>query len=223
MIGRAILLVLCMLVLCMSGAGPAWAGSDATVAQAWVAEYRVHDAQGDRTLVLVRADKRVEYRFAGEPVRVWEVGTDGLLHREVFVADNHVVSYTPGDLRALGRNAEWAQLSHLVDPALRTQLRKHGTRKVSGASARRYEGDVQGVPVRLDWLEAAGLPARYRTGTGRNAYVLELRSLEQRPADKAFTTTDGMREIDYADIGDMELDPFVRRYIRQGAGVAAEH
>ncbi|GAB3354012.1 hypothetical protein [Lysobacter tyrosinilyticus] len=218
---RAILLLLCLL-----GTGPAWAGSGEPAAPAWVAEYRVHDGQGDRTLVLVRTDKRVEYRFAGEPVRVWESGADGLVHREVFVADDRVVSYSPGDLRALGRNPKWSQLSHLVDPALRTQLREQGATNVSAAHdarAHRYGGDLRGVPVRLDWLEAADLPARYRSGKGRAAYVLELRSLEQRPVGDAFTATDGMREIDYADIGDMELDPFARRYIREGAGVAAEH
>jgi hypothetical protein len=81
---------------------------------------------------------------------------------------------------------------------------------------------VRGVQAQLDWLEVADLPARYRSGNGRAAYVLELRALEQRPAILAFTATENLREIDYADIGDMELDPFARRYIREGAGVAVE-
>jgi hypothetical protein len=216
----------CFLLLCVLGAGPAWAGSVASDALAWVAEYRVHDGEGDRTLVLVRSDERVEYRLAGEPVRIWERGGDGLSHREVFIAEGRIVSYAPGDLRALGRNPAWLQLNHLVDPALRTQLQDVGTTKASaahGAQARRYRGAVQGVPVQLEWLDAADLPVRYRSGKGREAYVLELRALEQRATAQAFTSTDGLREIDYADIGDMELDPFARRYIREGAGVAAEH
>jgi len=215
---RAFFLLLCVF-------GPAWAGSSAADAPAWVAEYRVHDGQGDRALVLVRSDDRVEYRLAGEPVRVWENGTDGLIHREVFVADGRIVSYTPGDLRALGRNPGWLQLSHLVDPALRAQLQEQGTTKVSAAHdapAHRYRGNAQDVPVRLDWLDGADLPAHYRSGKGRAAYVLELRSLERRPENLAFTATDGLREIDYADIGDMELDPFAHRYIREGAGMATE-
>ena len=213
------------LLLCVCGTGPAWAGSNAAEALAWVAEYRVHDDQGDRMLVLVRNDDRVEYRLAGEPVRIWENGADGLVHCEVFIADGRIVSYTPGDLRALGRNPEWLQLSHLVDPSLRAQLQGQGTRKVSvahDAPAHRYRGDVRGVQVQLDWLDAADLPAHYRSGKGRAAYVLELRSLERRPESLAFIATDGLREIDYADIGDMELDPFARRYIREGAGVATE-
>lgn len=212
------------LLLWMLGAGPAWAGSGATDTLAWVAEYRVHDSRGDRTLVLVRTDARVEYRWAGEPVRIWENGADGLVHREVFVADACVVSYSPGDLRALGRNPGWLQLNHLLDPALRMQLQKRGMAKVGAARdmrAQRYRGEVQDVPVQLDWLEAAELPVRYRSGKGQAAYVLELRALEQRPASLAFTATDGLREIDYADIGDMERDPFVRRHLDGSTGMAA--
>jgi hypothetical protein len=217
------------LLLCLCGAGPTWAGSaPATTppeALAWVAEYRVHDGQGDRALVLVRNQDRVEYRLEGEPVRVWVQDAEGLSHQEVFLADARVVSYAPGDLRALGRHPEWASLNHLVDPALVGQLAGQGAvqvRAVRDAAARRYRGQVHGVQTVLDWLDAAQLPAAYRSGRGKEAYVLELRALRQLPVAQAFTATADLREIDYADIGDMELDPFARRYIRQGAGVA-EH
>lgn len=220
---------LLLLLLCLCGAGPAWAGSVAATAPkeavAWVAEYRVHDGQGDRTLVLVRNEDRVEYRLEGEPVRVWALAADGLSHREVFAADGRIVSYTPGDLRALGRDPDWASLSHLVDPALIGQLAERGAVRVRAArdaAAYRYRGQVRGVPTRLDWLDGPQLPAAYRSGRGKDAYALELRGLRQLPEAQAFTATAGLREIDYADIGDMELDPFARRYIRQGAGVA-EH
>ncbi|GAB3386439.1 hypothetical protein [Lysobacter fragariae] len=222
---RALLIVLFAL-----GAGPARAGSDAVVtpapAVAWVAQYTVHDAAGDRTLVLVRGDDRVEYRLAGEPIRVWRQGADGLVHHEVFVDAGRVVTYAPGDLRALGRHPQWSQLSHLVDPTLRAKLASRGTVHVQaahGADAQRYRGDVGGIPVAMEWLDAADLPATYRSGEGKAAYRLELRALEQRPVAQAFTAFDGLREIDYADIGDMELDPFARQYIREGAGVAAGH
>jgi hypothetical protein len=173
--------------------------------------------------VLVRDDDRVEYRLAGEPVRVWEKVADGFVHREVFLDAHRVVSYAPGDLRALGRTPGWPQLSHLIDPELRGQLRERGRTKVRAAhdaQARRYQGDARGVPVELDWLDAADLPARYRSGKGKAAFELELRALQQASTTQAFTATDGLREIDYADIGDMELDPFARQYIREGAGHA---
>ncbi|GAB3090863.1 hypothetical protein [Lysobacter terrae] len=221
-----------LLSTCLLGAGQVWAGpaaqasSDSTGADsatAWVAEYRVHDGQGDRTLVLARSDDRVEYRIAGEPVRVWMRGADGLTHQEVFVAEGQVVSYTPGDLRALGRDPGWVALNHVVDPSVREHLQAQGStrsRSANGAEVQRYRGQVRGVPVELGWLEQAALPASYRSGQGRAAYTLELRALKTEPVAQAFTRTDGMREIDYADIGDMELDPFARRYIREGAGSA---
>ena len=190
---------------------------------AWVAEYRVHDGQGDRTLVLVRSGDRVEYRMAGEPVRVWAKIADGLVHREVFVQEGQVVTYTPGDLRALGRDPNWLALNHVVDPALREQLQAQGAmhaRAAGGADAHRFRGTVRGVPVELIWLDEADMPAAYRSGQGKAAYTLELHALARDPAAQAFTALDGMREIDYADIGDMELDPFARRYIREGSAIA---
>ena len=114
------------LSVCLLGAGQVWAGPAASAdnngaddTTAWVAEYRVHDGQGDRTLVLVRSEDRVEYRIGGEPVRVWKRGADGLIHQEVFVGEGRIVSYTPGDLRALGRNPGWLMLNHVVDPSVR--------------------------------------------------------------------------------------------------------
>lgn len=213
----AVLLALCL-------AGPSWAGEaggSASVApasqdQAWVAEYQLHDGQGDRSLVVVRDAHRVEYRVSGEPIRVWRQGGDGVEHRQIFPTDGKVVIYTPGDLRALGRAPDWARLSGLVDPALRGQLKASGAIKVAGEAARRYRGIREGARVELAWLQAAALPARYRLGTGKSRFELTLRKLAQRPTGEAFTRTDAYRELDYADIGDMEMDPFAKRYILQG-------
>jgi hypothetical protein len=122
-----------------------------------------------------------------------------------------------------GRTPGWPQLSHLVDPDLRAQLGQRGVAKVRAAhdaQATHYRGEAHGVPVELVWLDAADLPATYRSGQGKAAFSLELRALRQVPVAQAFTVTEGLREIDYADIGDMELDPFARQYIRQGAGHA---
>ena len=84
----------------------------------------------------------------------------------------------------------------------------------------RYHGiDAQGLPVQLDWLADAGLPVRLSIDTPRKAQrndkardgdAIRLLALKQAPADLAFTAVDGLLEIDHADLGDMELDPFVR-------------
>jgi hypothetical protein len=204
--------------LCL--AGPSWAGEVAgeTAGQglAWVAQYQLHDAQGDRTLTVVRDETRVEYRTSEEPVRVWELGGDGVAHRQIFPSDGKVVVYTPGDLRSVGHSSEWSKLSGLVDPGLRQQLPAVGKKTVAGQSAQRYEGEQNGTQIELTWLPLAALPAHFQTGKGKARFELTLDKLERRNADEAFTSTADYRELDFADIGDMELDPFARRYILQG-------
>ena len=60
------------------------------------------------------------------------------------------------------------------------------------------------------------MPARYRRQTAHGFSELTLRRLDRVPAAEAFTSTGGYRELDYADLGDMERDPFARQFIHQG-------
>lgn len=211
-------------------AGQGWAGdggsdgpdSDNTTAggatgnaSAWVGDYRIRDASGERELKLVRDGTRIEYRIAGEPIRVWRQTPDGVELRELYPADRRMVVYAPGDLRTLDKVPDWAQLSGLVDPALRAQLKATGDVAAFAQPLTRYRGiDSQGAPVVLDWLAGPGLPARYCLGKHcggrhRSDDAIRLQGLTRAPAQAAFTSLDGLLEIDHADLGDMELDAFV--------------
>ena len=182
---------------------------------AWVGDFRIRDARGERELRLVRDGTRIEYRIAGEPIRVWRQTPDGVELRELYPADRRMVVYAPGDLRTLDKVPDWAQLSGLVDPALRARLKAMGDSVAFARPFARYRGaDAQGKHVELDWLPAADLPARYCTGkpdsrkcSGGDA--IRLQGLTQVPAQRAFTPLDGLLEVDHADLGDMEMDAFV--------------
>lgn len=206
-------------------AGQGWAGegrsdehgSNYTAGNesAWVGDYRIHDARGERELRLVRDGTRIEYRIAGEPIRVWRQTPDGVELRELYPADKRMVVYAPGDLRTLDQVPDWAQLSGLVDPALRARLAADGNATAFAQPLARYRGaDAQGKHVELDWLPAPGLPARYCTGKSDSRKcsggdAISLQGLTQVPAERAFTPLDGFLEIDHADLGDMEMDTFV--------------
>jgi len=118
-------------------------------------------------------------------------------------------------LRTLDKVPDWAQLSGLVDPALRTQLKATGDAAAFAQPLTRYRGvDRDGTPVALDWLADSGLPARYCAGKhcssrSRSDDALRLQGLTQASAEGAFTSFEGLLEIDHADLGDMELDAFV--------------
>lgn len=213
-------LVLSLLVL----AGPLRAGDASVEAkalesdppQALVAEYTVRDARGERTLVLVRDAERVEYRIQDEPIQLWRQTADGIAHLELFPQERRSIAYAPGDLRTLDRVPQWTRLTGLIDPALLTRLRRTGSGHAFDEVLARHRGDdANGDKVTLDWLETDALPAYFRSGAGDTAYVLRLHKLQRIRADAAFTSTADYRELDYADLGDMELDPFVARYLRR--------
>lgn len=238
------LLVGGMLVAGLLCAGPVWAGAGEASADnaslagstaaatepatALRAEYTVRDAQGERRLVLVRTADRIEYRMQGEPVEVWRNTPDGIARLELFAEERRSVAWSPGDLRTVGEMPQWPQLASPIHPELRTRLQRHGEAKAPGATAARYRGQsAEGQPIALEWIEAEGLPSYYRTGQPNakagepGAYELRLRTLERVPAAGAFTATADYRETDYADLGDMELDPFAANYLkRRGHGHA---
>jgi hypothetical protein len=218
-----------LLLSLLALAGPLWAGDASVEAtalesdprEALVAEYTVRDARGERTLVLVRDAERVEYRIQDEhaqdePIQLWRQTADGIAHLELFPQERRSIAYAPGDLRTLDRVPQWTRLTGLIDPALLTRLRRTGSGHAFDEVVTRHRGDdANGGKVALDWLEADSLPAYFRSGTGDTAYVLRLRKLQRIRADAAFTSTADYREVDYADLGDMELDPFVARYLRR--------
>ena len=205
-------------------AGQGWAGdggghgSNNTVAgneTAWVGDYRIRDASGERELKLVRDGSRIEYRIAGEPIRVWRQTPDGVELRELYPADRRMVVYAPGDLRTLDKVPDWALLSGLVDPALLAGSSIAGNASAFTQPLTRYRGaDAQRKHVELDWLSVVGLPARYCTGKPESGKcsggdAIRLQGLAQVPAERAFTPFEGLLEIDHADLGDMEMDAFV--------------
>lgn len=228
------------LALALALAGPAWAGDAATAnpapaaidaaiapvvsadAQALVAEYTVRDARGERSLTLARTADRIEYRQPGDPVELWRQTPDGIARLELFAAEKRSIAWAPGDLRTTGRMPQWEQLASPIHPRLRDKLKRAGSAKALGLSAERYRGEsAEGQPIALEWLAAEGLPAYYRTGPAKpkagdaGAYELKLVKLERVPAAQAFTATDGYRETDYADLGDMELDAFAAAYLKR--------
>ena len=63
-----------------AGRQVATAASDS---EAWIGEYRVRDAQGERMMTIVRDATRIEYRERNMPVRVWRQMSDGIELQEI--------------------------------------------------------------------------------------------------------------------------------------------
>ena len=179
------------------------AGQGRAGESAWVGTYReVRDGKACE-FTLVRGDRRAETRGCDRPTRIWRRLDDGVELLELHPGRGELVRYSPGDLRAARREPDWSQASGLVSDTLRHALGAGRPVRTGGREALRYDArDPSGRRVRLDWLAEAGVPARYRVGDRRGGETLELRALARIEAREAFTALEGLREVDWADLGD---------------------
>lgn len=172
-----------------------------------------------------RSETRVETRDAqGENGEVWETNPRGQIsYTKLFHPDEKAIGYTPGDLRALAINVDWNQIKSIIDPALLgTHLKRSGEQTVNGQRAERYAGTMDGVTTEVLWLPEMKLPARIEKTRG--GVTVSLRMAECKPLVSApwmMTSEPRMQSyqhLDYADLGDMENDPFVKSVVGHNEG-----
>lgn len=183
---------------------------------AWVASYEVRDAERRYSLTLVRNEERVELRDADRAVQVWQRDAEGLRHYDIPAGSLRGVAYYPGDLRALGRASDWTPSLPLVPEAAYGRLVPTAVSRRPAEPHRathHFRGEIGDSPVALQWSATSGLPLEYTQGRSRSRVVLKLKSLRRVPAASAFTDLAALSLIDYADLGDMTQDPFVRGYL----------
>jgi len=182
--------------------------------------------QPSEQLVLVRTGDRVEHRFAQRgTAELWRRDPRGELeHVKAYPGDGKSVHYTAGDLRTIALAPSWDELASLVGARELRDLKQAGSRRLAGRAARLLRGTLRGQPAELAWLDALSLPAYLRLGTGAQRTVLRL--VDVRPCtDELCAEYDAraLRSIEFADLGDMEYDPFVRRFLAREARSHGAH
>jgi hypothetical protein len=164
-----------------------------------------------------RAQDRVETRDAsGETGALWERGNDGVIFfRKLYHQAHKAIEYYPDDLRAAGNNLSWDAVASTFDSKLLGgALKRVGKEIYLDRDAERYHGEVDGVWMEVVWLTQERLPALVKKTTARDVSTLQL--AEIWPIDKApwpastRATLEQYHHLDFADLGDMESDPFVR-------------
>lgn len=140
-------------------------------------------------------------------------------YRRVFHKDQRVVDYTAGEIKTRHAEPDWSKLASVISPQLLQELKRGASKTLFGQKAVRYSGKVGGQSIDLWWLEQAQLPASLqmtRTGQRMTLALKELHS--EAPAAWPRATDERIADygqIDAADFGDMESDPFVARVMQQ--------
>ena len=184
-----------------------------------LARYEVRRAgKPPARLELLRGAERVEHRYVGaDAIEVWRrVAPDELEHLALSPRSGKGVRYTAGDLRALAGEPEWSALGSLLSERERAALTRVGTQRVGGRMLPRLRGTLRGQPVRVTWREDVALPLALSVGVGRERVMLRLLEVEAcTPARCTPTSLADLRLLDFADLGDMTHDPFVRAYLKR--------
>jgi len=186
-----------------------------------VAHFELKRADGSSEhLTLVRSPGRIEHQFVERGYsELWLRDTRGELeHVRSFPRDGKSVHYTPGDLRTIALAPDWSALCSLLGAGELASLTPQGKQRVlDKRPARVLRGSLRAQPARLVWLDDVALPAELSLGRGKSKVVIKLLSLSAcTPALCAPEKTE-LRSLEFADLGDMEYDPFVRRFLAQDA------
>ncbi|HEX5657626.1 MAG TPA: hypothetical protein VFX59_10550 [Polyangiales bacterium] len=182
-----VLLVLCAL--------PAAASDVAAVR----ARYALKRGNHVEHLELVRAGDRVSHEFVERGVReLWQRDARGdLEHWRAYPAQGKSVHYAPGDLRTINLWPRWDALTQLISAQELASLTRNKKNVL--------EGTLRGQPARVEWRDDVALPRRITLGQ----LTMELLSVEPVSA----VQSDTLESIEFADLGDKEYDPFVRRFL----------
>jgi hypothetical protein len=178
--------------------------------------YRWRFWRDEDTIETNREDTNVGERWTKTP-------SGKIKHVKIFHADKHAIDYETGDLKALNAYPDWQRQMTMVAPELLEELQKVEDTTFLDRPAVKYQGQVRGVDVEIVWLANEKLPAfirRVYPDRTVSMKLLELHALQDAPSQPADSR--GYHHIDYADVGDMEADPFVRKFVH-GMGQHGGH
>lgn len=182
-----------------------------------VAHFALKRADGSSEhLTLVRSPGRIEHRFVERGYsELWLRDARGELeHVRSFPRDGKSVHYTSGDLRTISLAPDWSALSSLLGTSELSSLVARGTqRALEKRQARVLLGSLRAQPARLVWLDDVALPAQLSLGRGKSKVVITLQSLSACTPALCSPDKAELRSLEFADLGDMEYDPFVRRFL----------
>jgi len=170
-----------------------------------------------------------------EEVESWQVGSKegevtaldgagGVQFRRVFHPERTEVFYSAMELKVLGKTRDWSQCYSLVAPGfLKEQLSPAGTEVLLDTSLEKYEGTVDGRKWMVLWSDREQLAYQLRVESERGISTTTL--VERHPLDKQpweRLRKRGYNSIDFADLGDSETNPVIRRIMNR-LGVSCSH
>lgn len=173
------------------------------------ARYQVFSEGGHHVVDFYRSDNQVAWQ-RGEVISVWKKEAESASLLRAFSGYERSIWYPAGDLRALGKGASWQRVTGWPEPKQAGFSPVEGDDAVVlGCPAQAYQ---KGEQSQVLWVEQVGVPARVADA----AQQWQLVSIQQESMRDTFDRWHTWPSTDFADVGDNEADPFLRKMIALG-------
>ncbi|GAB1148997.1 MAG: hypothetical protein SwBeaBPW_32880 [Shewanella algae] len=205
------------------------------------ASYQITVGSGEQArqqqLTLTRFDDTIIYQRSPVSYEAWHRNGEYVRY---FPQEKRSISYRRGDLLALNIHTDLDRQFHLISPAALSQFEKGQslqdscfTRQSYSFKSKSHE-ESQGESHReshshanksaanepqslqLSWLSELELPAEMTITQGEQRIVYRLSKLTPVSPEGFKRLTSGFQDLDFADVGDSESDPFIAKMITQG-------
>ncbi|MCE9789433.1 hypothetical protein [Shewanella chilikensis] len=194
-------------------------------------------------LILTRFDDTIIYQRSPVSYEAWHKNGEYVRY---FPQEKRSISYRRGDLLALNIHTDLDRQFHLISPAALSQFEKgqslqdscftrqsyslkskshaesHGESPShdAGHGENHSHANKSGVneqqSLQLSWISELELPAEMTITQGEQRIVYRLNKLTSVSQESFKRLTSGFQDLDFADVGDSESDPFIAKMITQG-------
>lgn len=173
-----------------------------------------------------RSSKQIQtYSEQDNSGEVWSKTANGeITYQRLFHAQQQLIEYFPGDLKAIGSQLDWPMLAILLTRKMIDDLVCTDDIDSLGRRIQHCHSRSEPEHLQIDWLPQEQLPASI-TLTEHNQRMTS-RLLTSYPLDKSPWTepsSSDYRLIDFADLGDKENDPFIKSILPKIKGGTSHH
>jgi len=162
---------------------------------------------------LIKSQNRVIYQKSPVTFEAWDRNGEYVRY---FPQEQRSITYRPSDLRSLNMSYDLDQLFHLVSPNLKSKLQPAESIERECFTVVQYRGQLDGQAIKLEWIESLSLPYQVTLGQGQQQITYRLISASKISNHQFDNLTRDYNDLDFADVGDSESDPFIAKMITQG-------
>ena len=193
------------------------------------ATYTIATNQGEQqSLTLLRNADQIIYQRNDVSFELWNKQGEYVRY---FPNQQRSISYRKGDLLSLNMHFDYQQLSQIIVPSTMPLLTAvnsvqqaeqkrlpaiPGTLNLACQPISHYQVEQHNQQLKLAWLSELALPANISIMQGAQQVTYHLVELNPLTSAEFSQHIANYRDMDFADVGDNESDPFIAKMIHQG-------